>query len=70
MYHTERNPYTGEKLFVEKTAAGKLKQRYALDANQDEGWEEAGDYERKRQPGKHIKGLNSTTKCNTGNFEG
>jgi len=55
MYHTGKNPYTGEELFVERTAAGKLKQRYALDANQDEGWEGAGDYERKRQPGKHIK---------------
>lgn len=32
MYHTGRNPYTGEKIFVEKTAAGKLRQRYALDA--------------------------------------
>ena len=55
MYHTEMNPYTGEKLFVEKTAAGKLKQRYTLDANQDEGWEGAGDYERKRQTGKYNK---------------
>jgi len=53
MYHTGKNPYTGEELFVERSAAGKLKQRYALDSNQDEGWEGAGDYERKRQPGKH-----------------
>ncbi|MDO9068098.1 MAG: DUF3362 domain-containing protein, partial [Deltaproteobacteria bacterium] len=55
MYHTGKNPYTGEELFVERTAAGKLKQRYALDVNQDEGWEGARDHERKRQPGKHIK---------------
>jgi len=55
MYHTGRNPYTGEELFVERTAADKLKQRYVLDANQDEGLEGAGDHERKRQPGKHIK---------------
>ncbi len=55
MYHTGINPYTGEKLFVERTAAGKLKQRYALDANQNEEWEGAGDHERKHQPGKHHK---------------
>jgi len=55
MYHTGKNPYTGEELFVERSAAGKLKQRYALDANQDEGWEGAGDYERKHQTGKHNK---------------
>jgi uncharacterized radical SAM protein YgiQ len=55
MYHTGKNPFTGEELFVEKTAAGKLKQRYALDANQDEGWEGAGDHERKHQTSKHIK---------------
>ena len=54
MYHTGKNPYTGEDLFVERTAAGKLKQRYALDSNQDEGWEGAGEHGRKRQPGKHI----------------
>jgi uncharacterized radical SAM protein YgiQ len=55
MYYTGRNPYTGEDLFVEHSAAGKLKQRYTLDATQDEGWERAGDYERKRQTGKHNK---------------
>ncbi len=55
MYHTEKNPYTGEKLFVERTAAGKLKQRYALDANQNEEWEGTGDQERKRQTGKRNK---------------
>jgi hypothetical protein len=55
MYHTGKNPYTGEGLFVERTAAGKLKQRYALDANQDEGWEGPGYYERKLQVGKRNK---------------
>jgi uncharacterized radical SAM protein YgiQ len=39
MYHTGRNPYTGEKLFVERSAAGKLKQRYALDQKISEQWE-------------------------------
>jgi uncharacterized radical SAM protein YgiQ len=42
MYHTGINPYSGEKLFVEKTAAGKLKQRYVLGAGQGDPWEGDG----------------------------
>jgi uncharacterized radical SAM protein YgiQ len=52
MYHTGINPYTGEKLFVERTAAGKLKQRYALAFAKDGEWEGSGNNERKY---KHIK---------------
>ncbi|MBI5806515.1 YgiQ family radical SAM protein [candidate division TA06 bacterium] len=55
MYHTGKNPFNGEELFVERTAAGKLKQRYALDVTQDEGWKRAGDHERKLQAGKRNK---------------
>ncbi len=55
MYHTGRNPYSGEELFVERSAAGKLKQRYVLEVNQDEGWERVGDQGRKRQTGKRNK---------------
>jgi uncharacterized radical SAM protein YgiQ len=39
MYHTGMDPFTGKKLFVEKTAAGKLKQRYALGREGGERWE-------------------------------
>ena len=42
MYHTGKNPYTGEELFVERTAAGKLKQRYALEAARGDQWEGFG----------------------------
>ncbi|MDQ7798158.1 MAG: YgiQ family radical SAM protein [Candidatus Edwardsbacteria bacterium] len=42
MYHTGKNPYTGEDLFVERTAAGKLKQRYALEAGRGDQWEDGG----------------------------
>lgn len=52
MYHTGRNPYTGEELFVERTAAGKLKQRYVLALAKDGEWEGSGNNERKY---KHIK---------------
>jgi uncharacterized radical SAM protein YgiQ len=41
MYHTGINPYTGEELFVERTAAGKLKQRYLLSSDKREEWEES-----------------------------
>jgi radical SAM superfamily enzyme YgiQ (UPF0313 family) len=39
MYHTGQDPFSGEKIFVEKTAVGKLKQRYAMDARGNEEWE-------------------------------
>lgn len=49
MYYTGKNPYTGEELFTERTAAGKLKQRYALDHKTTEQWEsKAGDRRRRR----------------------
>jgi uncharacterized radical SAM protein YgiQ len=42
MYHSGMNPYTGEKLFIEKTAAGKLRQRYVLSVNKNDRWEYFG----------------------------
>ncbi|MBU1356739.1 MAG: YgiQ family radical SAM protein [Candidatus Edwardsbacteria bacterium] len=47
MYHTGRNPYSGQELFVEKTAAGKLRQRYVLEAGRGDQWEGSGKNERK-----------------------
>jgi len=46
MYHTGRNPYTGQELFVERSAAGKLKQRYVLEAGRGDQWEGNGEKER------------------------
>ncbi len=56
MYHTGRNPYTGEELFVERSAAGKLRQRYALEAARGDQWEWIGKPEDgKDSPGRIMK---------------
>jgi uncharacterized radical SAM protein YgiQ len=39
MYRTGAEPFTGEEVFVERTAAGKLRQRYSLGSSGAERWE-------------------------------
>lgn len=39
MYRTGRDPFTGERVFVERSAAGKLKQRYILGHGETGRWE-------------------------------
>ncbi len=41
MFHTGADPFTEERVFVEKTSAGKLRQRYALGRGGGERWEGA-----------------------------